>query len=737
VTVLLIAAAASIGYAISRQAALGRRSDEARGVAAAVQQSARSLLGRAEGHLLSDPLAFSSTVLELEASRICQIGTLSGAQFSAGQDWPGSCGISWSYAAPAASWSGARIEVTPPSPAEPGLRLTARVRAADGTEAAYTARYLPAGAGRWTWASTGQADLSSVAPSDSVTVNGALYAATATASPGVNISGVVAAEVFTAAPAAASGVKFFGAAPQPGPEFGNIRQLLPTPLRNGNLGTVAPALQQLACTQGEPVNVTPLLTSAVCVTAGGQLRLANGSLVDVPSDAAAFLVVPDGAGLHLWYSTTGVDLTPGGPLVCTSSPTCSLAAHQEALGADHPGNELFWAAGYLGRALAPVSGIVAVGGTAVIGTCTGYAVAAPCEPLGSSATPGVLAEFPLTLVADTVVVGSPVRSTAAVALVADTQVAVAYWSRSGSESTIEAHLFGAGRSGVPGVTAFPAALADGGSSDPNWAAALTVTGSMTGRNLPLGMAGWRAVTITAADSSTSTPPWLPAVGWGWERTAVYQGAADPAGFNPETIPGLVMWFDAADATQLTLDGTTVAAWTDKSRMNWTATAQGSLRPTWEPSGAVTFDGVDDTLNIDTLLRAGTAPTTVMMVMSGSDGPALSWGEASGSVWVGLDGGLPAAGAGPDTVWSALPIGAGLHIVSAVFSNGDVSIEVDGVPVASGALPFDVSGTTTAIGSRGMDRFSGRIGEVLVYNQALTAYERASLVGHLQARWRLR
>jgi len=37
-----------------------------------------------------------------------------------------------------------------------------------------------------------------------------------------------------------------------------------------------------------------------------------------------------------------------------------------------------------------------------------------------------------------------------------------------------------------------------------------------------------------------------------------------SGFNPRTIPGCVMWLDAADGSTITLSGSSVTVWNDKS-----------------------------------------------------------------------------------------------------------------------------------------------------------------------------
>lgn len=53
------------------------------------------------------------------------------------------------------------------------------------------------------------------------------------------------------------------------------------------------------------------------------------------------------------------------------------------------------------------------------------------------------------------------------------------------------------------------------------------------------------------------------------------------GFNPRSISGLALWFDADDASTITLNGTTVSEWRDKSRNGRHAIQEtAGLQPTY-------------------------------------------------------------------------------------------------------------------------------------------------------------
>jgi hypothetical protein len=71
-----------------------------------------------------------------------------------------------------------------------------------------------------------------------------------------------------------------------------------------------------------------------------------------------------------------------------------------------------------------------------------------------------------------------------------------------------------------------------------------------------------------------------------------------SGFDPRRLSGLELWFDAADSSTVTLNGTTVSEWRDKSS-NGIALPQGNAanQPTYATAhingrNALTFDGND-------------------------------------------------------------------------------------------------------------------------------------------------
>jgi hypothetical protein len=74
-----------------------------------------------------------------------------------------------------------------------------------------------------------------------------------------------------------------------------------------------------------------------------------------------------------------------------------------------------------------------------------------------------------------------------------------------------------------------------------------------------------------------------------------------AAWTPAQLPGLALWLDAADASTITLNGSTVSQWNDKSGNNRHASqATAANQPTYSATGlngkpTLTFDGLSDNL----------------------------------------------------------------------------------------------------------------------------------------------
>lgn len=228
-----------------------------------------------------------------------------------------------------------------------------------------------------------------------------------------------------------------------------------------------------------------------------------------------------------------------------------------------------------------------------------------------------------------------------------------------------------------------------------------------------------------------------------------------SGFDPKSISGLAAWWDAADSSSLTLDGSgNVSSWADKSGNGVTA-SQGTANNRPRPTAAalngkqvLTFDGANDALSFTGTAR--TDETAVVLLYAnlpaaGQIRQASYLGNASSHgliVTVKNDGGsndvfgyLGGFTAPVTLRWtSAGGVALGPIVTTIVRS------------AASGGVLF-VNGTQratcTTSNSFAMNQIglttsspSGYIAEVCIYSRALSASERQRVERYLGAKWGL-
>jgi len=230
-----------------------------------------------------------------------------------------------------------------------------------------------------------------------------------------------------------------------------------------------------------------------------------------------------------------------------------------------------------------------------------------------------------------------------------------------------------------------------------------------------------------------------------------------SGFRPDSISGLANWWDASDASTLTLNAGAVQTWASKagSRSAATQSTAGSRPVTTTANGktALLFDGADDGLDF-----TGTARTDETWIIA-----AAQTADQGGTRQLISDNGngygIGIAKGGTrlvDTIWGAYTDGVNRHRhtysgnPSTPFGPGVVSVTrsaaggglmfVDGTQRLSifGAASFTTSLSTTIsrIGyiSSTVFQFQGWIGEVLCYGRALTSAERNAVELYLGRKW---
>jgi hypothetical protein len=222
---------------------------------------------------------------------------------------------------------------------------------------------------------------------------------------------------------------------------------------------------------------------------------------------------------------------------------------------------------------------------------------------------------------------------------------------------------------------------------------------------------------------------------------------------------LALWLDAEDTDSITLNGSNVAQWSDKSGNDRHATqATAANQPTYTASAyagkpALTFDGVNNNLEVN-YNYSGDKATIYAVVSRLGGGSTEQWVFSSyGGVY-----GTPLVA----PMWTTAPGNDWATYSTAFLSNG-AELPTDGTPFALG-LASDISGSVLdaftngtrsaqhATGARyteggarnfigaevnGNSRFlSGRISEIIQTETVLSTTDRQKLEGYLAWKWGL-
>ena len=229
--------------------------------------------------------------------------------------------------------------------------------------------------------------------------------------------------------------------------------------------------------------------------------------------------------------------------------------------------------------------------------------------------------------------------------------------------------------------------------------------------------------------------------------------------NPD-YPTFKLWFDASDSATLSLNGSSVAQWNDKTAVaNNASQATASRQPVLVSNAingkaAVSFDGLpatngdvlNGTVDLDAsktiFFVAKDTGTTINIggVFTHDGGPNGVW-SSSGDAYV-VD--WPGGGTGNSANTTA-PINT-YSIISAKYdnTNGTISIFQDGVAAellttprgTAGSVPFYI-GSRTHTGEPDYSRYyNGELAEILVYDGVLTGKDEAAVGRYLAAKYGL-
>ena len=208
--------------------------------------------------------------------------------------------------------------------------------------------------------------------------------------------------------------------------------------------------------------------------------------------------------------------------------------------------------------------------------------------------------------------------------------------------------------------------------------------------------------------------------------------------TPDKISGLKAWWKA-DSLGLT-DGTAVSSWGDSSASGIALTqATSANQPIFKTNiingqPVVRFDGSNDRLRAASTLGLS-QPNTIFIVVgnwnSSTAGNLVDVATGDGArQLVAYDTGV-ALGfyAGTGFVSDAPATHPGYICISALFNGASSTINVNGTQVLTGNPGSNGLGQPT-IGSDGGNAFGGDIAEIIVFNRALTALERAHVENYL-------
>ena len=227
-----------------------------------------------------------------------------------------------------------------------------------------------------------------------------------------------------------------------------------------------------------------------------------------------------------------------------------------------------------------------------------------------------------------------------------------------------------------------------------------------------------------------------------------------SGFNPKSISGLKLWLDATDSSTLTLNGSAVSEWRDKSGNDFhfsqgTSNNQPTYTATINGKAAIAFDGTNDGLDRISVTNSSVANATgacafVVYEISGTDSQSAAFRTST-------------SGSGHDrfntTTFHAYFRSARLVSLSPappssgrvlLTSSSDVAADLQTLRVNGASLQTQscastfatwraLSFATWSVGYDG-SYLLGSVGEIIVIGRSVTPAEIATVEKYLAKKW---
>ena len=213
-------------------------------------------------------------------------------------------------------------------------------------------------------------------------------------------------------------------------------------------------------------------------------------------------------------------------------------------------------------------------------------------------------------------------------------------------------------------------------------------------------------------------------------------------FLPTNISGCALWLDAADLSSITLSGSSVIQWNDKSGNN--RNASGGVSPTFLTNGVI-FNGTSQYLA--TTYSAVPSSESVFVVVTWTGTADQNYCIIGTSATNGRNYNVLKLGGSNVIKWDKWGVAgyastpgvlANVRFLSSGIYNGTTGTTGLNGGAQSTAEAFTFSGSgITHIGTGVLgDWFTGTINEIIIYNRAVTVVERQQVEGYLASKWAL-
>jgi hypothetical protein len=224
-------------------------------------------------------------------------------------------------------------------------------------------------------------------------------------------------------------------------------------------------------------------------------------------------------------------------------------------------------------------------------------------------------------------------------------------------------------------------------------------------------------------------------------------------FLPTQIAGLVGWFDAADITTMTLSGSSVTQWRDKSVQANTATNSGNY-PTLAQNAmnnrnVLVFSGSQYLTFTASLLPNGSTQNSIFIVSKQTAGNLavyFSYGSVVGGSCLQIyyaGNVLNIDFYGASASYDNVSVAGVANIIEGIFTTTNTGYR-NGIPFTTNNTALTLS-TGTTFGYIGVGQsagslnyyLTGQIAEIVSFNTALTTEQRQQIEGYLAWKWGLK